>query len=205
MERLKEESAARQRQHEDEIQEMFFRRRQQQTTNSASSAAEALSSVQPQSNIGSAVDNESLPDIDRSVKIRWKKDRYQLDEQKLRQLIQPYGPVEHIVISSKMNSAIVVFKSILSANQLVKRTNNLEEFDSVEWAAGGQEPLALKRIMKEQQEKQTVKETVKDKGIAEPALYQQQHNNDQLDYETSTLLRLQQIAKRKREICLKNR
>lgn len=161
LERLREEGLKRQREHEREIQEAFLEQQQQQKARERTK--------EDSTNV--------VQEIDRTLKVKWKRKKYALNEDDLRRLIEPYGQLEHIIISSKQKSALIVFKSLVGANQLKQRHSEVLQFESVDWASG-HEPEALRAV--------------------------ESNAQDYLDYETVTLLRMQQMVgdgelKRKRE------
>lgn len=56
-----------------------------------------------------------VSELDRTLKFRWKQKDKQLSKESLESILCQYGKLEQIVFSSKGNSALVVFESMITA------------------------------------------------------------------------------------------
>ncbi|KAK9696286.1 hypothetical protein K7432_012557 [Basidiobolus ranarum] len=148
----------------------------------------------------------NLSITDCSLKIKWKKKVYTPDTQALQELFSKFGEVSD-VISKKQGSALIVFKSVVSAHAAITSQNTdplLEPFE-ISWASGS-EPEIVKKLDEIKPKKPQGKaaifsrtpEIVADKQpqiINSAPSFSFDANMGSNDYETITLMRMRQAEK----------
>jgi DnaJ family protein C protein 17 len=119
----------------------------------------------------------SIDEIDKSVKARWKKSK-EFTETELCDLFKSFGEIDHL-ISKKAGSALIMYKQVESAHQAVLKSgiDKLKDI-TVSWAKG-EPPSVIKELSK-------------------PVSQEPKSNME--DYESLTMMRLRQMQERKRLI-----
>jgi hypothetical protein len=164
LERLRADAGRRREEQERELRDLLARRASNPQETSKSASVTHVDCV------------VEITEIDRTLKLKWKQKKTALDESTLQNILCDFGNIEHIVVSSKGNSAIVVFQSLPIAYAVMRKyedDDRLRVFTDINWASG-KEPAALDAIKRDSSE-------------------------TKVDYETATLLRLQEAAAREKK------
>ncbi|KAL1915780.1 uncharacterized protein VTP21DRAFT_6539 [Calcarisporiella thermophila] len=92
---------------------------------------------------------ESVSELDRTLKMRWKKKDHTFSQADISQILANYGEIEAVAISAKKGgSALVVFKTIVAAHHLMTRRGRdptLTPFTEIGWASGV-EPEVVQKL-----------------------------------------------------------
>lgn len=73
-------------------------------------------------------------DLDRTVKVRWDRKRYEHDARSLREKLVTFGDIVHVQVSKGKPTAVVQFASIVGARAAVQQAKS-DDLD-VQWASG---------------------------------------------------------------------
>ncbi|KAG5440219.1 hypothetical protein PCANB_001789 [Pneumocystis canis] len=143
---------------------------------------------------------------DRTIKVRWRRDRISLDKNELQDAFQRFGKIEHIILKNLVNNskkkkldiALIVFESVVSAHAAVDEASLLTEIPfiylkDVLWAKQAPD---LTKIQNENQNADQITLSPPNKSSFLNSEASFLHQNS-LDYENIILMRMREAEREK--------